>query len=48
MKYKWPFEITQYWPNGTVALQRGVTKYRDNVTCIKPYISDTQVDNMID
>ena len=46
--YKGPFYITQCWTNGKVTLQRGATKIRYNVSCIKPYTSDTHFEDNID
>ena len=46
MTYKGPFVITQFWNNGTVTLQYGPTKIRYNVRWIKPYTSDTNVEDI--
>ena len=43
--YKGPFLITQCFTNGTINLQCGVVQIKYNIRCIKPYKSDTKVDN---
>ena len=43
--YKGPFLITQYFTNGAVILQCGPTKIRHNICQIKPYKSDTKVED---
>ena len=49
-KYKTPytgqFLITQCWINVTVTLQCGAIKIRNNICCIKPYTSDTNVEDI--
>ena len=44
--YTVPFVITQCFTNGTVELHYGETKIRYNICCIKPYKSDTKVEDM--
>ena len=44
--YNGPFEITQCWTNGTVALQCGATKIRYNICHIKSHTSDTNVEDI--
>ena len=44
--YKGPFVITQYFINGTVTLQYGSTKIRYNILWIKPYTSDTNIEDI--
>ena len=44
--YKVPFGITHWWTNWTVTLQYGSIKIRYNICCIKPYKSDTNVEDM--
>ena len=53
MPYTGPFVITRCWTNDTVLLQIGATEIRYNILRIKPYKSDTQVEdfsskNMLD
>ena len=43
--YKCPFVITQCFTNGTVNLQGGVVQIKYNIRPIKPYKSDTKVDD---
>ena len=43
--YRRPFLITQCFTNGTVSLQCGTTEIRHNMRWIKPYKSDTKVDD---
>ena len=38
--------MMQYWTNGLVALQYGPTKIRHNIRCIRPYTSDTKVEDI--
>ena len=45
--YKGPFLITKCWTNVTVTLQYGAIKIRHNIICIKPYTSDTNVEDII-
>ena len=45
--YNGPFGITQCWTNSMVTLQCGATKIRYNIRGIKPYSSDTNIDNII-
>ena len=44
--YKGPFVITQCWTSGTVTLKYGATKIRHNIRRIKPYTSDTNVEDI--
>ena len=44
--YKGSFLIMQCWTNGTVILQCGPTKIRHNTCWIKPYTSDTNVEDV--
>ena len=44
--YRGPFVITQCYTNGTVTLQCGPTKIRHNIHWIKPYTSDTKVEEI--
>ena len=41
------FEITLFWTNSTAILQCGETKMRYNINQIKPYIYDTNVEDII-
>ena len=43
--YKGPFVITQCFTNGTVNLQCDAIKIKYNIRCIKPYKSDTKVED---
>ena len=43
--YRAPFLITQCLTNGTVNLQYSATKIKYNIRCIKPYKSDTKVED---
>ena len=38
--------IIQCWTNGTVILQYGTIKVRHNIRRIKPYISDTNIEDI--
>ena len=38
--------ITEYWNNGTVTLQCGPEQIRHNIGLIKPYTSDTNVEDI--
>ena len=44
--YKVSFVITQCWTNGTVLLHCGAIKIRYNICFIKPYTSDTNVEDI--
>ena len=44
--YKGPFVITQCWTNGKVSLQCGAMQIRYNIRRIKPYKSDTKVEDI--
>ena len=44
--YKGLFLITRCWTNGNVTLQYGPTKIRYNIRLIKPYKSDTNVEDI--
>ena len=44
--YNRPFVITQFWTNGMVTLQCGPTTIRHNIRLIKPYTSDTNVEEI--
>ena len=44
--YKGPFMITLCCTNVTVTLQYGVTKIRHNMSCIKTYTSDTNMEDI--
>ena len=44
--YNGPFEITQCLTNGTVTLKYG-TKNRYNIRQIKPYIFDTNLEDIV-
>ena len=50
LKYKTPpkglFQITQCWNNGIVSLQCGAVKIGYNIRHIKPYTSDTNVEDI--
>ena len=46
MLYKGPFVITWCWTNGTVTLQYGPEQIRYNIRQIKPYKSDTNVEDI--
>ena len=41
-----PFVIMQCGINVTVTLQCGAIKIRNNICCIKPYTSDTNVEDI--
>ena len=41
--YKSPFVITHCWTNGTIALQCGAIKIKDNIHHIKPHTYDTNL-----
>ena len=43
--YKGPFVITQCYTNGTVNLKCGAIKIKYNMLRIKPYKSDTKVED---
>ena len=43
--YKGPFAITQCFNKGTVNLQCGAIKIKYNIRRIKPYKSDTKVED---
>ena len=43
--YTGPFGITRYWTNGTVSLQIGAKEIQYNICRIKPYKSDTKVED---
>ena len=43
--YKSPFVLTHCFTNGMVNLQCGAIKIRYNILCIKPYKSDTKVED---
>ena len=45
--YKMQFEITLFWTNSTATLQCGETKMRYNINQIKPYIYDTNVEDIV-
>ena len=45
--YKGTFEMTQCWNKSTVTLQCGAIKIGYNIHCIKPYTSDTNVEDII-
>ena len=45
MPYKGPFVIKKCFTNSTVNLQYGPTKIRHNIRRIKPYKSDTKVED---
>ena len=44
--YKVPFDIMQFWANGTVTLQCGAIKMKHNIHRIKPYKSDTNIEDI--
>ena len=44
--YNIPFDTTQCWTNVMVILQYGVTKIRYNIHRIKPYTSNTNVEDI--
>ena len=44
--YNNTFFITQIWNNSTVTIQYGATKTIHSIRCIKPYISDTNVEDV--
>ena len=45
MPYIGPFLITQCFTNDTVNLKCGTIKIKYNICCIKPYESDTKVED---
>ena len=45
--YKGTFEINQCWSNGAVTLQCDATKIWYNISRIKPYKSDTNVEDIV-
>ena len=45
MPYTGPFFITRCLTNGTVKLQNGATKITYNICHIKPYKSDTKIED---
>ena len=45
--YTGPFVITWCWTNDTVSLQIGATKIKYNIRRIKPFKSDTKVEDSI-
>ena len=45
MPYKGPFVMTQCFTNGTVMLKYGATEIRHNICHIKPYKSNTKVED---
>ena len=44
--HKGPFLTMQCWINITVVLQYGAIKFKCNICCIKPYKSDTHVEDI--
>ena len=44
--YNDPYVITKCCTNGTVSLQRGAIKLRHKLHRIKPYKSDTNIENI--
>ena len=46
IRYKGPFVITQCYTNGTVNLKCGALQIKYNIRRIKPYISDTNVEDI--
>ena len=46
--YKDPFNITQCCNNGTVTLQCGAINISHNIQHMKPYTSDTNIEDIID
>ena len=44
--YRGPFVIPWFFTNGTVNLQQGATKFRYNIRRIKPYKSNTNVEDI--
>ena len=46
-KYNGPYEIMQCWTNITFTLQGGAIKIKHDLCCIKPYTSDTNVNDII-
>ena len=44
--YNKPFVIMQCFDNDTVTLKCGAIQIRHNISCIKPYTSDTNVENI--
>ena len=44
--YNGPFVITQCWANGRVILKCGAIKIRHNISWIKTYTSDTNVEDI--
>ena len=44
--HKGPFVITRFWTNGTVTMQYRPIKIRHNIRRIKPYKSDTNVEDI--
>ena len=44
--YKGPFLLMRCWTNGTVSIQYGPIKSRHNIYQIKPYKSDTTVEDI--
>ena len=44
--YNGPFVITQCWNNGTITLQCGPVQIIHNIRYIKPYTSNTNVEDI--
>ena len=44
--YNSPFLMTQCWANGTATSQCYATKIRHNICRIKPYTSDTNIEDI--
>ena len=44
--YNGTFKIMQCWTNGTVTLQCGAIKIRYSICCIKPYTSNTSIEDI--
>ena len=45
--YKGPLQITQYWTNDTLTPQCSAKQIRYDIHCIKPFMSDTKVEDII-
>ena len=44
--YNRPFVIKEFWTNDAVTLQCGTIKVRHNICHIKPYTSDTNIEDI--
>ena len=46
IKYNKPFVIKQRWTNGTVTFLCGAINIKHNIRHIKPYTSDTNIEDI--